>query len=73
MKFKFTYHASYRMFLQRNISADEIRSVILHPEGKFTTDQGLTKVTKQVVNGTLRVVYYISKKKEYIIISAYYL
>lgn len=71
MKFRFTHHAQYRLFMERNISADEIKAVIREPDESRFLPNGAVKCSKQLEKNTL-VVVYAKERGEYVIITAYF-
>ena len=72
MKLQFTHHAEYRIFHERNVSAEEIKKVIRKPDTSEHIQDNLLKLEKKFKNKTLVVVYSKNKKNEYIIITAYF-
>jgi hypothetical protein len=72
MKLQFTHHAEYRIFHERNISAEKIKKVIRKPDTSEHIQNNIIKSRKVLDKGTLVVVYSKDKKNEYIIITAYF-
>mgnify|MGYP000477618028 CR=1 FL=1 len=72
MKLQFTHHAEYRIFYERNISAEDIKKVLSKPDEFEHLEDGLVKAKKLVKKKTLIVVYSKNKKGVYIIITAYF-
>jgi hypothetical protein len=76
MKFTFAPHFRERM-IERGIDFDHVKSAIKDPDVDIGVFQGRIRVTKKVGEKTIEVVYYRNefgnKKKEYIVITAYYL
>lgn len=72
MKLQFTHHAKYRIFYERNITAEEIKSVIKKPDSLEHIQDSLIKSKRKLSKGTLVVVYSKSRRNEYVIITAYF-
>ena len=72
MKLQFTHHAEYRIFYERNISAEEIKKVIKKPDTSKYIQDNLLKSEKKFKSKILVVIYSKNKKNEYIIITAYF-
>ena len=71
MKLQFTDHAQYRIFFERNISAEQIKQVISKPDSSEKIQNDLIKSKKLMDKQTLTVVY--SKKgNEFLVITAYF-
>ncbi|OHA20401.1 MAG: hypothetical protein A2849_01330 [Candidatus Taylorbacteria bacterium RIFCSPHIGHO2_01_FULL_51_15] len=71
MKFRFTHHAEYRVFIERNISAEAIKETIRTPDTVTALPDGVIKCSKKLEAGMLTVVY-CKDKNTYIIITAYF-
>lgn len=72
MKLQFTHHAEYRIFHERNISAEEIKKVIRKSDTSEHIQDNLLKSEKKLKSKILVVIYSKNKKNEYIIITAYF-
>lgn len=71
MKFRFTHHANYRVFMERGISAGDIKLAVREPDAVQTLPDGSVKCSRYLDKGVLVVVY--SKHKDvYTIITAYF-
>lgn len=71
VKFRFTHHAEYRIFVERGISAENIKEVIREPDNIVNLPDGMIKCSKQIRRGILTVVYY-KDKNVYVIVTAYF-
>lgn len=71
VKFRFTHHAEYRMFMERGISADDIKKVIQNPESVVSLPNGAIKCFRKIEKGVL-VVVYSRDKNIFVIITAYF-
>ncbi|MBI4155803.1 MAG: DUF4258 domain-containing protein [Candidatus Zambryskibacteria bacterium] len=71
MKLQFTDHAQYRIFYERNISAEQIKMVISGPDSSEKIQNDLIKSKKLLDKRTLIVVY-SREGNEYLIITAYF-
>ena len=73
MKLRFTYHARYRLD-ERGLAliAEKIKQTINTPDSRELLPKGKVKCKKVFGNKTL-VVVYIKPRKEFLILSAYYL
>ncbi|KKS44278.1 MAG: hypothetical protein UV05_C0008G0007 [candidate division CPR1 bacterium GW2011_GWA2_42_17] len=59
------------MFVERGISAEEIKGIILKPNTVVNLPNGIVKCSKCTNKGILTVVYY-KDKNVYVIITAYF-
>jgi hypothetical protein len=59
------------MFVERGISAEEIKKVILEPDITVNLPNGIVKCSKREKKGILTVVYY-KDKNVYVIVTAYF-
>ena len=71
VKFRFTAHAKYRLFIERNISADAVRLAIQKPDSVTYLPNGAVKCLKCLDEGEL-VVVYAKEKSVYVIVTAYF-
>ncbi|MDP3996489.1 MAG: DUF4258 domain-containing protein [bacterium] len=71
MKFRFTEHAKYRLFVERKISAEAIKAVIQNPDSRKSLPGGLVKCVKNISKSEL-VVVFSKDKNVYVIITAYF-
>lgn len=71
MRFRFTHHGNYRIFLERHISAADIRTVINAPEATQALPDGAVKCVRRLDKGVL-VVIYSRHRDVYTIITAYF-
>ena len=72
MNLRFTNHATYRIFYERNISADKIKMTIAKPDSSEKLQNNLIKSKKVLDKKRLVVVYSRNKRGEYVIITAYF-
>ena len=66
-----TPHAKYRLFIERNISADAVRLAIQKPDSVTYLPNGAVKCLKCLDEGEL-VVVYAKEKSVYVIVTAYF-
>ncbi len=71
MKLQFTDHAQYRIFFERNISAEQIKEVIGKPDSSEKIQNDLIKSRKLLDKRLLSVVY-SRKGNVYLVITAYF-
>lgn len=72
MKLQFIYHAEYRIFYERNISVEDVKKTISKPDKSEHLENNLIKAKKTLKKKILTVVYSKNKKREYIIVTAYF-
>ena len=73
MKFRFSHHAQFRIFIERGISAADIKSVINRPDTLSHFEGGVVKARKNLDRGLLCVVYSKDRSGTHVIITAYFI
>lgn len=75
MKLKLTNHFQAR-FLERNINLEHVKLAIRNPDSKEIVFDDRVKVTKEIGNKVIEVLYYKdgfkNRQNEYLLITAYY-
>jgi 3-phosphoglycerate kinase len=71
MKFRFTYHAQYRLYI-KTYSIEEIKRTILKPDFESRLSDGKI-VSDKTCNGRVLRVVYIQDQNTSVIVSFYYL